>query len=66
MDSCGINVNSVKQCSFSSAGKKMLLENISLSSELKIRSSGTFLIENQEVFSVVKTPKKEELERLIK
>lgn len=66
MDSCGINVNSVKQCIFSPAGKKMLLENISLSSELKIRSSGTFLIENQEVFSVVKTPKKEELERLIK
>lgn len=66
MDSCAININSVKQCNFSPMGKQMLLENISLSSELKIRSSGTFLIDNQEVFSVLKTPKKEELERVIK
>lgn len=64
--SCGMNINLIKQCSNSSEGMSLLLDNVSLSSELSIRASGVFLLDNQEIFSTVKTPKKEELERIIK
>ena len=66
LESCGLNINSIKQCSNSPEGMSLLSDNISLSSELSIRASGVFLLDNQEIFSTVKTPKKEELERIIK
>lgn len=66
LESCGMNMNLIKQCSKSKEGKKLLLENVGLSSELKIRSSGTFLLNNQEVFSTVDILKEDELERIIR
>ncbi|MEK6714732.1 MAG: hypothetical protein AABY43_01635 [Candidatus Omnitrophota bacterium] len=66
LESCGLNINLIKQCSNSSEGMELLGDNLSLSSELSIRTSGVFLLNNQEIFSTVNTPQKKELERIIK
>ncbi|HDZ77150.1 MAG TPA: hypothetical protein ENH41_03605 [Candidatus Omnitrophica bacterium] len=66
LESSGISITVIKECSGSRMGRELLLDNIRLSSDLNIMSSGTFLIDNQEVFSTLKVPKKEELERMIR
>ncbi|PIQ88902.1 MAG: hypothetical protein COV72_06395 [Candidatus Omnitrophica bacterium CG11_big_fil_rev_8_21_14_0_20_42_13] len=66
LNSCGMNINLIKSCSASIEGKGLFMENIALGIELQISSFGTFLVDNQEVFSIIKAPEKSELEKMLK
>jgi hypothetical protein len=67
-ESCakGVNLTRVNKCAVGKEGQKLLRENISLNKELKILFGPVYLLNNQEIFSSLGVPDKEELERIIK
>ncbi|MFA6357570.1 MAG: hypothetical protein WCY09_02750 [Candidatus Omnitrophota bacterium] len=56
----------IRTCARGPEGIKLLKENISLSKELQIMFGPTYLLNNQEIFSLRDVPKKEELKKIIK
>ncbi|MCK9594507.1 MAG: hypothetical protein PHH68_04095 [Candidatus Omnitrophica bacterium] len=55
----------VKKCARGEEGRALLLENTALTKELKIMHGPAYLLDNQEVFSSVNVPSKEELRKII-
>jgi 5'-nucleotidase len=66
-DDClsGADLTQIKSCAKSDEGLGLLRENIELNKELKIMSGPTYLLNNQEIFSSVKPPTKEEFRKII-
>ncbi|MBU3958814.1 MAG: hypothetical protein KKE91_03015 [Candidatus Omnitrophica bacterium] len=56
----------ISSCSRSEEGKRLLKDNISLNKELKVMFGPTYLLDNQEIFSLRTVPKKEEFKKIIK
>jgi hypothetical protein len=56
----------IKACSQGQEGIDLLRENIALNSELGILQGPTYVLDNQEVFSSVQVPTKEEFRTIIK
>ena len=50
----GIDVDKIKKFAFSDEAKKMLIENISLTKELKVGRGPVILIDNRKIFGVQK------------
>ncbi|MDD5120231.1 MAG: hypothetical protein PHR84_02840 [Candidatus Omnitrophica bacterium] len=67
-DDClsGLDLAQVKVCATGKEGRDLLGQNIALSKELKIMFGPTYLLNNQEIFSSLGVPDKEELEKIIK
>jgi hypothetical protein len=55
----------IKTCAKGEVGRALLKENIRLNQELEIMRGPTYLLDNQEVFSLHSVPKREELEAII-
>ncbi len=55
----------VKSCAQTQEGKDLLRENISLNRQLNITNGPTYLMDNEEVFSSVKVPEKEEFRKIL-
>jgi len=55
----------VKTCARGEEGRALLLENTALTKELKIMNGPAYLLDNQEIFSSVSVPSKEELRKII-
>jgi len=67
-DVCLQNVDgsAVKICAQGNEGKVLLKENIDLNRQLEIANGPVYLIGNEEIFSSVKVPKKEEFRKILK
>jgi len=55
----------IKQCARGEEGRELLRKNTALTKELKIMSGPAYLLDNQEIFSSVNVPSKEELRKII-
>lgn len=62
----GLDANKIKICARSQEGEGLLKENISLNNELQVMFGPTFLLDNQEIFSIEGVPTKEELRKILK
>ncbi|MBU4345997.1 MAG: hypothetical protein KKH29_01550 [Candidatus Omnitrophica bacterium] len=62
----GLAADKISSCSRSEEGKRLLKDNISLNKELKVMFGPTYLLDNQEIFSLRTVPKKEEFKKIIK
>jgi len=60
------DASSVKSCARGPEGIRLLRENIKLNNELQIMFGPTYLLDNQEVFSSLAVPGKEELKKILK
>jgi len=66
-DDClsSVDLAQIKACAKSDEGIGLLRENTGLNKELKIMAGPTYLLDNQEIFSSVKPPTKEEFRKII-
>lgn len=60
-----VDVSAVKTCAQGDEGKDLLKENIALNRELQIANGPTYLLDNEEIFSSVKIPQKEEFRKIL-
>jgi 5'-nucleotidase len=60
------DILSVKRCARGPEGIGLLRENIKLNKKLQIMFGPTYLLDNQEVFSFLRVPPKEELRQILK
>ena len=58
------NTDKIVSCARGRQGALLLRENISLNKELQIMFGPTYLLDNQEIFSIKGTPKKEDLKKI--
>jgi len=58
--------SSVKSCARGPEGVKLLIENISLNKQLQIMFGPSYLLDNQEIFSSLAVPSKEELKKILR
>jgi hypothetical protein len=61
-----LDTEKIKICAQGEEGRTLLKENISLNKELQVMFGPTFLLDNQEIFSLQGVPTKEEFKNLIK
>jgi hypothetical protein len=59
----GADVSKINECAKSAEGKKLLIENIKLTTELQIMFGPVYLVENQEVFGSEEVPTREEFKK---
>jgi len=62
----GINTDNIKACARGAEGKDLLKENIALNKEIEVMMGPTYLMDNQEIFSSMGAPSKEELKKILK
>lgn len=62
----GVNLTKIKSCAKSATGAKLLKENISLNEQLQISFGPSYLLDNQEIFSSLGVPSKDELNKVLK
>ena len=60
------DTDKIRSCARGTEGALLLRENISLNKELQIMFGPTYLLDNQEIFSIKGTPKKEDLKKIFK
>ena len=61
-----LDISKVKACSRSPEGADLLRVNVGLNKELDIMAGPTYLMDNQEIFSILGSPSKEEFKKLFK
>ena len=61
----GIDTKAIKQCSLLGEGINLLRENSTLNQELRIAGGPTYVVNNQEVFSVTGVPQIEQIEEML-
>jgi hypothetical protein len=66
-EDCAVNMDAskIKSCARSSQGNLLLKENIALNKETQVMFGPTYLLNNQEIFSSVGVPNRDELKKII-